>query len=107
MAMLVEDSSTKIRRSGSTPSRRSLKALLLRSSRSVAPSVFVVGPPQLHSDRPAHGGQRHPNARLSLPQLAVLCEGRLDILFELAPQGALLLGGGKDTPPSSRGGLGL
>ena len=39
-AMLVEDSSTKIRRLGSTPLRRSRKALLFSSSRSVAASVF-------------------------------------------------------------------
>src|SRR5215207_1282918 len=39
-AILVEDSSTKTRRSGSMPLRRSLKALLASSFRSVAPSVF-------------------------------------------------------------------
>ena len=39
-ATLVEDSSTNSGRLGSTPFRRSRKALLSSSSRSVAPSVF-------------------------------------------------------------------
>jgi hypothetical protein len=59
-AMFVEDSSTKRRRLGSTPLRRSLKALLFSSSRSVAPSVFFVAPPELVAYGSTHRGERNP-----------------------------------------------
>src|SRR5215210_1078847 len=106
MAMLVEDSSTKIRRSGSTPLRRSLKvkALLFSSFRSVAASVFFVGPPQLLPYRSAHRRDRYPNARLAFPHLAMALQSGVVVLFELLPQEALLLGGGEDAPLAPRGG---
>jgi hypothetical protein len=102
--MLVEDSSTNSRRSGSTPLRRSLKALLFCSFRSVAASVFFVGPPQLLSYGPAHRGDRYPNARLAFPHLAMALQSGVVVLFELFPQEALLCGGGEDAPLAPRGG---
>src|SRR5215210_6983020 len=56
MRTLVEDSSTKTNLLGSTPPRRFLQAPRASWSRSLAPSVFFVGPPQLLADRPAHRG---------------------------------------------------
>src|SRR5215208_5960962 len=102
--MLVEDSSTKRRRPGSTPSKRPLKAALLRSSRSVAASVFFVGPPQLVADRPAHRRARNPNPPLLFPHLAVALQGGVVVFFELLPQSLLLLFGCKDASLSPRGG---
>jgi hypothetical protein len=107
MAMLVEDSSTKTRRSGSTPSRRSLKALLLPSSRSVAPSVFFVGPTELVAYGPAHRRGRNPHPPTLFAHLAVLLpKGGLLVLFELLPQRSVVLGVSEEAPLSSRGGAG-
>src|SRR5215210_3411930 len=91
-AMLVEDSSTNRRRSGSTPFRRSRKAPLFRSSRSVATTDFFEGPTQ-GAHRPAHRGDRHRDPLLPLPQLAVALQGGVGVPFELLPQGAALLFG--------------
>src|SRR5215203_3361341 len=104
MATVVEDSSTKTRRSGSTPLRRRLKALLLRSSRSVAPSVFFVGPAQLVAYGPAHRRARYPHPPTLLPHVAVLCEGGVVVLLELLPQSPPLLGVSEDAPLAPRGG---
>jgi hypothetical protein len=82
--------------------RRSRKAPRACSSRSVAASVFFVGPTELPSDGPAHGRDRHPDARLLFPQLAVAPERGVVVLFELAPQEPLLFEGGEDAPSSAR-----
>lgn len=102
-AMLVEDSSTKIRRLGSTPLRRSLKAPRASSSRSVAPSVFFVSPAQLLSYGPAHRGDGHRSSRFLMPHIAVTLQSSVIIFFELLPRSLLLFEGGKDTPLASCG----
>ena len=90
-AMFVEDSSTKTRRLGSTPLKRSLKTLRASSSRSVAPSVFFVAPPQFVADRPAHRRDGHRGSRFPLPHLAVTLKSSVIVFFELGPQKPLLL----------------
>src|ERR687897_866707 len=84
-ATLVEDSSTNTRREASTLFRRSRKALLACSSRSVAPSVFFCSSTQLLSYGPAHGRDGHRYSRLLLPQLAVALEGGIVVRFKLLP----------------------
>src|SRR5215216_2994345 len=71
MRTLVEHSSTKTSLLGSTLLRRLRQALLSSSFRSVAPSVFFVGPAKLVAYSPAHRGNRDPHTPLLLPQLAV------------------------------------
>ena len=88
MRTLVEDSSTKTNLLGSTPPRRLLQAPRASSSRSAAPSVFFVGPPQLLADRPAHRGDGHPHASGALPQLAVARKRGIVVLFKLLPGGS-------------------
>src|SRR5215204_6139784 len=66
------------------------------------PASFFVGPTELPSDGPAHGRDRHPDARLLFPQLAVAPERGVVVLFELAPQEPLLFEGGEDAPSSAR-----
>src|SRR5215210_8220212 len=100
--MLVEDSSTKIRRFGSTPLRGSRKALLASSSRSVATSVFFVGPPELVAYSPTHRGGRNPNPPLGFPQLAVALQCGIVVLFELFPKRPLFLGASEDAPLAFR-----
>jgi hypothetical protein len=89
VAMFVEDSSTKIRRFGSTPLRRSLKALLESTS------IFFValgGTQRLFcSSTPASSfvwlgswlRSTPARARLVLPKFAVALQSCIVVLFEL------------------------
>ena len=92
--MFVEDSSTKTSRLGSTPLRRSLKALRAPSSRSVAPSVFFRKSIRVSLAWPGSSWRwTRGGARALLPKFAVALKGRLVVLLELAPQKPLLLEG--------------
>jgi hypothetical protein len=91
--MLVEDSSTNLSRSGSTPSSRSLKEVLACSSRSVATNDFFEGPTE-PAYGPTHRRHRDHDAGLVLPKLAVALKRGVVVGFELLPQGASLLRGG-------------
>src|SRR5215212_9485679 len=99
--MLVEDSSTNLSRSGSTPSSRSLKEVLACSSRSVATNDFFEGPTE-PAYGPTHRRHRDHDAGLVLPKLAVALKRGVVVGFELLPQGASLLRGGEDARRASR-----
>lgn len=67
-------------------------------------AIFFGSTPASSRARPGSSSlYRHPHAPPLFPHLAVALQGRLVVLFELRPQGAALLQGGKDAPPASRG----
>ena len=103
--MLVEDSSTNTSRLGSTDLKRSRQAPRAFSSRSEAPAIFFSGPTE-PAHRPTHRRHRHPHAPPLLPKLAVALERGVVVLFELRPQSAPLIGGGKYARRPARRGLG-
>src|SRR5687767_13700850 len=59
------------------------------------PATSVFRPTQPAHGSP-HGGDGNPDSLLALPQLAVVLQGSVVVLFDLLPQSAALLDGGAD-----------